>query len=104
MTKLLILKMFKIFVNITYLNIFYLKLNYNQIQIKKKSSLGDHPLMQNIFRELQNYRSVGNVGACRACTIIPSEYHKYTVCSKARNFLKVSYFLLIYNTPNTLKF
>uniref|UniRef100_A0A0K0F0H3 LAGLIDADG_2 domain-containing protein n=1 Tax=Strongyloides venezuelensis TaxID=75913 RepID=A0A0K0F0H3_STRVS len=47
----------------------------------------DHPLMQSIFRERQNYRSVRNVGSCRACTIIPSEYHKYTVCCKSKILL-----------------
>uniref|UniRef100_A0A0K0EWR6 Nuclear shuttle protein n=1 Tax=Strongyloides venezuelensis TaxID=75913 RepID=A0A0K0EWR6_STRVS len=60
----------------------------SEIILKIHCILGDHLLMQSIFKHVQNYRSVGRINACRACTLLPNEYESHMTCSMIRNFLK----------------
>uniref|UniRef100_A0A0N5BRH5 Piwi domain-containing protein n=1 Tax=Strongyloides papillosus TaxID=174720 RepID=A0A0N5BRH5_STREA len=60
----------------------------NEIILKIHCIIGDHPLMQSIFKHIQNYRSVGRINACRACTLLPNEYESHMACSMTRSFLK----------------
>uniref|UniRef100_A0AAF5DJ98 Uncharacterized protein n=2 Tax=Strongyloides stercoralis TaxID=6248 RepID=A0AAF5DJ98_STRER len=50
--------------------------------------IGDQLVLQLMFKQIQNYRSKGNINACRACTLLSYEYENNIICSNSRKFLK----------------
>uniref|UniRef100_A0A0K0FQD5 Uncharacterized protein n=1 Tax=Strongyloides venezuelensis TaxID=75913 RepID=A0A0K0FQD5_STRVS len=65
---------------------------YNvEIGVKIHFVTGDHPVLENLFGFIQNFRSIGKVGSCRACTIPNEKFSEFRTIESTEEYLRTNY-------------
>uniref|UniRef100_A0A0N5BDQ1 DUF362 domain-containing protein n=1 Tax=Strongyloides papillosus TaxID=174720 RepID=A0A0N5BDQ1_STREA len=62
-----------------------------EIGVKIHCVTGDHPVLQNLFGFKLNFRSIGKVGSCRACTIPNEKFSEFRTIESTEKYLRTNH-------------